>query len=163
MILYPEPSTAGQCPRCGTPLGVIALRCAGWRYVLEGKCRGCGHVYLQDLPSGHGLVYPTTFDLDTGDTFSVPQSDWFAHALTQAWRRPDYAPVGFRAEGQRATGRAILLNCLDPVYGHAVLKLLNAGAKPTPSIVMVPASLEHLVPEAVPERWIVDAPHARQR
>ena len=70
---------------------------------VDGVCRECGHRYLVDLPSGHGLLYPATLDLDTGETFDSGNAPWFADWLDQAWSRPDGGTVSVdvRGFGQR--------------------------------------------------------------
>jgi FkbM family methyltransferase len=164
VALRPAPERAGRCPRCARSLEVRRIRVPGWRAVVEGRCGGCGHVYVQDLPAGHGLVYPATLDLDTGETFDRVGAAWFANALRESWERPDVEPVTLDMP-LPGEGPATLLNCLDPVYGHALLKLLNTsrllgrGRRP---IVLVPQALEVLVPPGC-EAWIVREPLARLR
>jgi hypothetical protein len=58
---------------------------------------------------------------------------------------------------------AIILNCLDNVYGHVFTKLWNAVVirRKYPNlhlIVFIPRALAWLVPDDVPEVWIFDAP-----
>ena len=138
----------------------LRLRLPGWRSLLEGSCERCEHRLLQDLPAGHGLLYPATLDLDTGETFGAPGIDWFSDSLAQAWLRPDTAPVALDAEEVPEEG--VLLNCLDRVYGHSVLKLLNATADGSERlIVLVPESLLPLVPDRVAATWVVREPTAR--
>jgi FkbM family methyltransferase len=131
----------------------------------DGDCARCGHRYLQDLPSGHGLLYPATLDLDSGETFQAGDGTWFAAALRGAWEEPDTGPVALTIDGRAEPGPALLLNCLDKVYGHALLKLLNVQshveADERRVIVLIPASLRELVPAGTAEVWTVDEPTAR--
>ena len=119
------------------------------------RCHECAHVYLQDLPSGHGLVYPGTFDVDTGESFTRPLAEGFGEWIGAAWQRPDTRPVRVRAERRRTVGRVTLLNCLDQVYGHSLLKLLNVQAELREGevVAIVPESLIELVPADVAEVW----------
>ena len=60
----------------------------------------------------------------------------------------------------------VLLNCLDPVYGHSILKLLNAQREIAREegvgcIVLVPTSLSPLVPDGTAEIWQVSEPVSR--
>src|SRR4051812_44165901 len=123
--LRPLPRTAGTCPRCDRPLEVETLHLPGWRMIVEGGCAGCGHRYLQDLRFGHGLVYPATLDLNTGEIYDRGVT-WFGRWLSPAWQAPSPREVELAIEGAGVTRPAVLLNCLDPVYGHALCKLLNA-------------------------------------
>jgi FkbM family methyltransferase len=129
----------------------------------DGRCEGCGHRYIQDLPAGHGLVYPATLDVDTGETFQVGDAPWFAAPLRELFERPDGDPVGLEVRG-KACGPAVLLNCLDPVYGHSVLKLLNAQPllrEDRHLVVLAPESLETLLPADGGAAWIVREPTRR--
>jgi FkbM family methyltransferase len=136
----------------------------GWRMLLEGTCDICAHDYLQDLPAGHGLVYPTTLDLHTGETIDDAGAVWFARALRGIWEHPDGEPVRFHVSQRTRRDHVVLLNCLDAVYGHSLLKLLNAQRHRDKDLVLlVPEALEALVPEWVDETWIIREPISRFR
>ena len=162
--LRPLPEEAGNCPRCLRPLMVAHASIAGWRNLVRGRCPDCGHTYLQDLPSGHGLIYPASLDITTGETFDESGATWFSSRLGPLWTNPDDSPVAFDVQGHSRRDRAVLLNCLDPIYGHSVLKLLNAQRElqgDANLIVLVPESLLPLVPAGVAETWIVREPSSR--
>jgi len=162
--LRPLPSEAGSCPRGHGALRVGRLRIVGWRSLLEGDCPECGHTYLQDLPAGHGLVYPATLDRQTGEVFDPAAVAWFSGTLRGYWEQPDIAPVRLRVERATAVDDAVLINCLDMVYGHALLKLLNASRhRGDGCIVLVPAALEALVPAWVAEVWVAELGFGRLR
>jgi FkbM family methyltransferase len=131
----------------------------------DGDCSRCGHRYLQDLPAGHGLLYPASLDLDTGEVLQAGDGPWFADALRAIWERPDAEPVALTVERSGDPGPAVLLNCLDKVYGHALLKLLNAQAHLEDAeravVVLAPTTLRDLVPAGVGEAWLVDEPTSR--
>ena len=165
-VLHPPPAVAGHCPRDGERLAVSRIHLPGWRMAVEGTCPRCGHRYLQDLPSGHGLINPTTLDRDTGELLDPREATWFAPRLRDTFERPDDAPARFEAQRAAEGGSALLLNTLDPVYGHALLRLLAADrlaryAPPAASVVLVPRALAHLVPSGTTERWVVDEPFRR--
>jgi FkbM family methyltransferase len=167
-ILRPVPEQAGSCPGCKRPLEVRRVVVGGWRAVVEGTCAGCGRRLVQDLPNGHALVYPTTIDLATGDVVDPAGAVWFSSQLREAWSRPDGDPVELERRGEVRGTSAVLANCLDPVYGHALLKLLGVQrelerAGDAAVIALVPAALASIVPEAVSEAWIVHAPFSRLR
>ena len=135
----------------------------------EGSCERCGHSYLVDLPSGHGLVYPAALDLNTGGTLDPGEAEWFSSWLQQAWDQPDTQPVGLTVENRNTnpktgSGDAVLVNTLDRIYGHSVLKLLGAqreleGAHDV--ILLISRALAELVPSGVAEVWIVEEPISR--
>ena len=161
--LAPLPDTAGFCPLGHGALSAHAIHVAGWRTLLRGSCPQCGHTFVQDLPAGHGLVYPCSLDLDTGDVYATPPTEWFSAPLRGYYERPDADPVEVTVRGGAPRDRpAVLLNCLDVVYGHALLKLLNAGRhRDEHTIALVPAALAGLVPAHVDEAWELGAGFGR--
>ncbi|MBO0937115.1 hypothetical protein J2I47_11210 [Fibrella sp. HMF5335] len=57
----------------------------------------------------------------------------------------------------------VLLLCLDPCYGHALMMLFNAQRHheqhpDLPIIVVVPRAIAWLVPDYVAETWVIDLP-----
>jgi FkbM family methyltransferase len=164
--LRPRPGSLGSCPRCRIPLDVAGLHIAGWRSLVRGTCRDCRGRFLQDLPAGHGLMYPASLDLDTGETIAAPGSEWFSGPLRRYWERPDAEPLEVRVLRRRDVSKITVLNCLDVVYGHALLKLLNVSRELDARhelAVLVPSTLAHVVPETVAEVWTVGAPLGRLR
>ncbi len=164
--LLPPPERGGTCPRCHDVLVVTATYLTGWRFFLLGRCEACGHRYLQDLPSGHGLVYPTTLDLSTGETFDPARATWFSEPLRALWEEPDALPVALSVTKHATTEEIVLVNCLDPVYGHSLHKLLNAQREIAQNpdrgvVVLVPQALAALVPDGVAEIWQVHERSAR--
>jgi hypothetical protein len=164
--LRPPPAAGGSCPRDASPLTIARLVLPGARFLLEGSCDRCGHVYLQDLPSGHALVYPSSLDLTTGEA----RGQWFETELREGSQQPDREPVSLDVDVRTPCDQAVLLNALDPIYGHGLLKLLNtqwvaeqARTSGRGTVVLVPAALAHLVPADVSEAWVVDEPLARLR
>jgi hypothetical protein len=164
--LHPTAAFDATCPRDGQALEPVKVHLPGWRFAYEGVCPACGHRYVQDLPSGHGLLYPSTIDRDTGELIDPLGATWFARPMLATFERPDDMPVRFDAQRVARGGVAHVLNTLDPVYGHALLRLLAADrlarhAAPAASVVIVARPLAHLVPSSVTERWVVDEPFSR--
>lgn len=158
--LRPLPSSGGACPRDGAPLEIARLRFGGWRSLLEGACPSCGHRYLQDLPAAHALVYPSSLDLDTGEA----HGQWFETELRDGWLHPDEGRVSLSVDVRRPLQDVVLLDCLEPVYGHALLRLLNAERHLEAGlVVLASAALAPLVPPGAAEAWILDEPLGRLR
>jgi hypothetical protein len=136
------------------------------RVLADLACADCGAEYYGDLPSGHGLYYPTLLDRVTGRAIADHPAPWFASWLEDSYgERVEEAPP-LEVETARTPRRAILLNCLDVLYGHALLKLLNAqhylDHRPDRElIVLVPRFLRWLVPDGVAAIWTVDLPLRR--
>ena len=163
MTIRPLPETLGCCPRDDAPLVPERIHATGARWLVRGRCSGaCGHTWLQDLPSGHGLLYPTSLDVDTGEAFGL----WFADLLVEGAAEPDEERVALDVGVARDARDVVLLPCLDFVYGHALLRLLNAQRHLDAGdelVVIVPSALAHLVPEGVAETWVVNEPLPRLR
>lgn len=164
-LLHPAPPSLGECPRGHGPLVLNTIRPTGWRFYGDTLCTVCNHRYLHELPSGHALYYPTVIDVTTGEVFGK----WFDREAVENYLMPDVAPVAVDVTVSRSVTNATLLNCLDPVYGHALLRLFNATRHIESStdsdgvVVIVPGALESMVPDGVAEQWVVREPFVRFR
>jgi hypothetical protein len=162
--LTPTEEREHECPRCDGTIFFARIRLVGWRLLHLGTCEGCGHEFVRDLPTGHGLVYPSLVDVTEGAGWG----QWFERDIIGALREPDDGPASMKVERHAEVGEVIFLNCLDFVYGHSVHKLLNAqrhldDPHGPPLVAMVPSSLAALVPDGAAEVWIVDEPFQRLR
>jgi hypothetical protein len=83
--------------------------------------------------------------------------------LLRSLRSPTLENIPLQVRKFTETKHAVVLNCVDFLYGHSLLKLLNAERhlRGTPAyglVVIVPKFLAWLVPQGVAEAWIVDLP-----
>lgn len=164
--LHPRPEARLACPRCGASLAVSGWRITGMRNLAQLKCAHCNRDYFGDLATGHGLLYPMLLDPRSGQVVNSTGAEWFAEWLRAGYRMRSTEPVALEVEELRPARKIILLNCLDRVYGHALLKLLNAQAHldRSPEIglaVLVQKPLRWLVPAGAASVWTVDLPFAR--
>lgn len=167
-----------RCPFCQEALGAHNWYVPGMRCLADLHCDSCGREFYGDLPAGQGFYTPLLLEKKTGRVAQDCGVEWFADWLRSSYARRSDDPLDFtvrRREDEEppATERraAVLLNCLDAVYGHSLLKLLNAprhlddlrpdGPTGAHLIVLVPRRLAWLVPDGVAETWIVDLPFAR--
>jgi hypothetical protein len=133
----------------------------GMRTLAQAFCEACGGEFFVDLPAGGGLYYPMLLDRyreTVHDRFAVP---WFADWLRRSYAHRVDRPAALDVEVRRKVRRPLLLNCLDRLYGHCVLKLLNAqrhiDRHPGHDlIVLVPRFLRWMVPDGVAEIWTID-------
>ena len=134
----------------------------GMRTLATLRCKACGHNYYLDLPSGHGLPYPTLYDVTANAIVDTNGGHWFAQKLVEGLEnRATESFAVIRHQYTEMVEEPILLNCLDPVYGHALLKLLNVqyylDEYPDRDVVVfVPKHLEWLVPSGTAEVWVVN-------
>ncbi|MCP4246950.1 MAG: hypothetical protein GY778_07860 [bacterium] len=165
--LHPLPDVAQACPGCGVPLEVRGWYMPGMRCLADLRCDGCGRTFYGDLPVGGGLIYPMLLDQRSGavhDRWNVP---WFARWLSDSYGSRVDKPIEFVAEQIAPLHQPVLLNCLDTLYGHCLLKLLNAQFyldqhTEADLIVLVPRFLRWLVPDGVAAVWTVDLPLGRR-
>lgn len=161
--LAPIPTARHRCPGCGRALEVRGFHVPGMRCLAELECGPCRRRFYGDLPSGHGLYYPALLDRDTGEVFGSDPGTWFAGWLRESYRNRSSDPVPLEVERLRPAENVLLLDCLDGIYGHALLKLLNAQVHldrhaDMDLVVLVPRFLRWMVPAGAAEIWTVDLP-----
>lgn len=162
--LHPIPDANYNCPYCQVHLEVNGWYIPGMRNLADLRCQQCNLAFYGDLPSGHGLYYPMLLEQGTGFVHDKYGVKWFANWLRDSYANRLYAPVEFIVETLRPIKKQpILLNCLDTLYGHCLLKILNAqyylDHRPDfDLIVMIPFFLRWMVPEGVAAIWKVDLP-----
>jgi hypothetical protein len=105
-------------------------------------------------------------DSASGDVCGEHETGWFDLWLRESYARRTRTPLPFTVESFRKVKRPLLLNCLDTMYGHSLLKLLNAQYHLDQDtqfdlITLVPRFLRWMVPQGVAEIWSVDLPLAR--
>ena len=156
--LHPAPDAAHDCPRCHVRLETAGWCIPGMRNLADLQCPQCHAEYFGDLPSGQALYTPLLLEKATGhvhDSFGVP---WFSGWLGEGFKQKAATEVDFHVEQLRPLRRVVLLNCLDAIYGHSILKLLNAqyylDQKPNwDLVVLVPPNLRWLVPDGCAAVW----------
>lgn len=159
--LHPQPTADHACPHCRERLAVTGWLMPGMRTLARLRCRRCGRDYYGDLPSGHGLYGPALLDSASGEVYGTAGWEWFADWLRESFAARASTPVRLSIEEHRAPRDAVLLNCLDRLYGHCLLKLLNAQhyldeRRELDVIVLVPRFLRWMVPDGVAAIWTVE-------
>lgn len=156
-----------RCPNCRATLAAFGWLIVGMRNLAHFHCPQCESEFYADLPAGQGLYTPILLDKKTGAVFDDYNVGWFSDWLGDSYKRRTKEPLGFeRRKLSKVKDKVVLLNCLDRLYGHSFLKLLNAqhyiDRQPDVSlIVLLPTFLEWLLPDGVAEAWIVDLPLRR--
>lgn len=153
------------CAVCGTEQpsqGELLFQ--GLHVVAKHTCSQCEQTFYTTLPVGHDLLYPAMF-AEKGTHLSCDQSaiSWLIGPLLKSLFHGVAITVPITRKGNATGEDAIILNCLDNVYGHVFTKLWNAVVltRKYPDlhlIVFIPRALAWLVPDDVPEVWIFDAP-----
>lgn len=155
--------TGSGCPYCGSSdvegLGTVW---PGIHVMGEYRCRSCHAVFLRDLPVGFAVDFPMAIGRSDGRLFNPQNGDpWIHQPLLEGFNAPSAAPVPIERIVRRTSDRIIILNTLDFLYGHVLLKLFNAShylkAHPELGLVIIlPRMYAWLIPEGVAEVWLVD-------
>lgn len=166
ILLHPVPASAHRCPYCNTKLHVAGWYMPGMRSLAELTCGNCAREFFGDLGAGQALYTPMLMEKAGGAMHGAARAPWFASWLQSSYSRRTDTGLKIDIEEMRPIKQALLLNCLDAMYGHCLLKLLNAQycLDQYPEydlIVMVPGILRWLVPEGVAAIWSIDLPLSR--
>lgn len=165
--LHPVTEAEHMCPYCAARLGVGGWLIPGMRNLADLRCGRCGREFYGDLAAGQALYTPALLEKATGAVHDPHGVEWFAGWLRESYARRSDEPAPFDVREHRPITRpVVLLNCLDTLYGHSLLKLLNAQyyldrRADVDLVVMVPTLLAWMVPDGVAQVWSVGLPLRR--
>lgn len=163
--LKPALFAAFACPQCGAadPVGEGSVW-PGVHVLGKYACKACGLRFLRDLPVGFAVDDPMAIAEDDGRLFNTTNGPGWIHVpLMEGYRSPSHAEVKVERIVYRECHRVVVLNTLDYLYGHVLLKLYNAqyylDRHPGIGLVLLlPRMFQWLVPKGVAEVWLVDQP-----
>jgi len=160
--IKPNIQQRSNCPYCGSELNPKTILWQGIHIVIDSKCGGCGSEIIDELKVGHGVTDSLQVDLRKAAVFAENDlaKDWLGKALLNSLQNPRSENLEIAKEIFKPCKRAIILNCIDHLYGHSLLKLLNAqrhldGNPECGLVVIVPKFLRWMVPDGVAEVWTV--------
>ena len=161
--LHPLPDVIHHCPFDEERLEAVDWHIPGMRNLADLRCPTCGREFYGDLPAGQALYTPLLVEKKTGEVYDPHDVKWFADWLRRSYAERSGEPLGFETEEFRPLKAPLLLNCLDTLYGHSILKLLNAQyyidhAPEYDLIVLIPRFLRWMVPDGIAAVWTVDLP-----
>ena len=165
--LHPVTDADHECPYCRVRLDVKGWHVPGMRNLADLLCPDCGRAFYGDLAAGQALYTPMLLEKATGAVHDRHGVGWFADWLSDSYARRAEEAVPFDVQERRAITRpVVLLNCLDTLYGHSLLKLLNAQyyldrRADSDLVVMVPSALAWMVPDGAAQVWSVGLPLRR--
>ena len=133
----------------------------GMRTLADMRCTTCRSEFYGDLPAGHGWSYPKLLDKANGRVFGDRKASWFANWLEASYVGRTNEPIKIDYQEFRQAEQWIVLNCLDTLYGHSLLKLINAqyylDHHPGKGLLLIiPSFLRWMVPDGVAAVWTVD-------
>lgn len=159
--IIPHISLELTCPECGSvSVAIQKLVYPGIRFLADCKCSSCGFEFLNDLPIGHALYYPMKLGKENLKVYGH-NIKWFSQPLLSSYINQNTKDIRIDKKVFRESSDIVLINCLDYLYGHVLLKLFNAqfylDKYPEKGIVvLIPKSFEWLIPDGVAEAWSVD-------
>lgn len=157
--LKPKLHSQSNCPYCNGSLAAKEILWQGLQFFVETQCQTCKAEIIEALQVGFLRARLHQLDLKQGKVFGSENRINFLPTLQNLQQKQ----ISIKKEVFNACDKIIILNCIDPVYGHALLKLLNAQRhlEDQPDyglIVIIQPSLRWLVPATVAEVWVVDLP-----
>jgi hypothetical protein len=155
-----------ECPNCCASLVPREIIWQGVHVCAAGTCSECTHYIIADLPIAHAIRNGCRFDTTDKKLYIQKESSrkWFGAPLQKSLQNPDSKTFPELKVTKLSSHRqVIILNCIDYLYGHAILKLFNAEYHLRSNqnyglILLIPSFLRWLVPEGVAEIWTVDIP-----
>lgn len=160
--IAPAMEAHGRCPACGgdalVPHGTVF---PGIHVLGRYACSACGHAFLRDLPVSHALSFPITVSTDGRPEGTNEVPGWLLEPFLAGFKDQREDAIGIERRVFRAHRRVVVLNTLDFLYGHVLLKLYNAlhyiDRHPDLGLVVIlPRMYEWLIPDGCAEAWIVD-------
>lgn len=164
--IWPRVVADIRCPRTGEPLKLSDCVIPGSRVMVTGESsETSGSTWQVDLSVGAAIKAPSAIDTSTGEVVSYQtHTKWYAEQLRDAFeRRKNSSNIIPTVTVRSRRRRIILLNCVDHLYGHCLLKLLNCEhhnrLHPDDGIcVLIQPQMRNLVPAYVSEIWEVHVP-----
>lgn len=153
-----------KCLSCGGMLKPKKVLWPGIHVCVDSACIECGSEFIVDFPIGHALFEPYAYSKDTKlATDRGPSYSWFAKPLEKSLQNPSKDLVEFNVKKFKSAKNVVVLNCIDYLYGHSLLKLLNAemllkNSNKLGVVVIIQKFLEWMIPDGLTEAWIAGIP-----
>ncbi len=163
-LLYPHTSVSFACPVCQQQTSAVDTIWQGIHLLASCHCPTCELAFYHTFPVKHALWFPLAFARTEKKTFPAPGvGHWFYQPLFDSYYKSQKITVPIRKMVVQSHEKVVILNCLDYLYGHVLLQLLNAQRhlQATPNIgliVLLPKALTWLIPNGIAEIWEVDVP-----
>ncbi len=123
----------------------------------------CAVFYYHNWPVGHGEQFPIAFTINGTAEFANQSALWLAHPLINMVKSQLSSSMKINRNVQRNINKGLLINCLDPCFGHIIWKLFTAARYKTLDpesglVVLIPKQCSWMVPQHVAEIWEVEVP-----
>jgi len=167
--IKPDADIFLACPCCGaekTKLHEVSV--PGTHWIVHHNCIVCGSSFIGSLPVGHTIDLQLHWDktkhkLFTENTADVRAIKWLPAVFEKFVTDVRTDNITIRKLIFKKTNRVVILNTLDAIYGHSLLKLYNAQYHLDKNeelglVLIVSKSFEWLIPSGCAEAWVVDLP-----
>ncbi len=159
--IKPNLQHRSHCPYSGKVVKPVKVLWQGTHVCVVSESPDGGEI-IEELRIGHAAKTPYQIDLAKRVIFSDDQyaEELLAKPLLNSLQNPQPEQLEISQEIFKSCQRVIILNCIDYLYGHSLLKLLNAQRhlESNPDfglIVIVQSFLRWMVPDGVAEVWTV--------
>jgi hypothetical protein len=161
--LKPKIENMFTCPACGggsPAINGVAVKTL--HVVAACTCRDCGFDFSQVFPVGHHVEDLISFSNTAGTYYKGARTEsWLFDSLVKARQGTCKKEVAIEKIVFRACDRVVILNTLDYLYGHVLLKLYNSlyhlDSQPNLGlIVIIPKMFQWLIPVGCAEAWVID-------
>ncbi len=162
--LLPVPADRFACPCGGAELENEGFHLSGMVPMARTRCPACGRRFLAHLHTGFCQHADFLFEESTGAIHTTLTAPWYRDFLAAAMASIGETAAPVERVSRRPLGEdVLLLNCLDPVYGHCLQRLISLdfyrdnGFRGS-VVAILPRFLAWLASDDIDELWIVDTP-----
>ncbi len=160
--LKPNNYRAFDCPACASGnVDVCETVFQGIHVLADCRCMDCDLEFYHDYPTGNARHYPTVFGKHESKLYAGELVPWYSKPLLSSFKNKCNDAVSIEKRVYKQCDDVVILNCLDFLYGHVLLKLLNAQyyiekRQDLGLVIIIPKSFEWLIPTGIAEVWLVD-------
>jgi hypothetical protein len=150
------------CPECGSALPEISDVVVQSIHVMaDCSCRQCAFRFYQIFPIGHSVQSQLSIGTHDRNVYPGQAEPWLFESVVKACKQSRRDDVAIEKRIFKDCADVIILNTLDFLYGHVLLKLYNAlyhidHQRDMGLILIIPRMFEWLIPPGCAEVWIVD-------
>lgn len=139
----------------------------GQHVCVDLSCKDCGKNFLQNIQVGQSILEPRILDKNQEKVYRLdwsPSYDTWLNKPLLSILKPKSREVSIKIIKKKTYKKIVILNCLEFVYGHALLVLLNLQRiiynNKDPHlgiIVLIQPMFEWMIPkDSIAEIWIVN-------
>ena len=151
-----------HCIKCGSEATSVVKNYMPGMFILNKiLCLDCNSEIYVTISTSHYIDNTVIFDNNLKILHASKQQNWRVNWLLNAYRNRVSIKIKASREIFSKVVNPVVLNCIDKLYGHCLLKLINAQyhldcISKSSLIVIVPKFLRWMVPEGPSEIWTYD-------